>query len=694
MNEIYLRRRMKLYVHAGTGGASAQHLATVQKELEQIGFVLTDEVVARLGTLAPEELARVLRGLVKNLRALVGAHRKHAPLYPGFPQQVVAMSEAELYLNAVSHYVSLRRMPAREQDAGERPPLLNNRFPRLVGLGSMEDFEAICKQLAGSAGSLSAQDQQDLAWFVRQYRADVFRLLPAKFPFKENLAIVAAQLVLHVGHDERTQQLLEQHVRTATDVLRVAVGLSGGDVSLAQATRFGRFPRRHRRLLLGLLERAGNITEDMRRSMEPWKRLGERLHPGEFAEKYPQAAAAFAVIRNGLAFESFNSRIEQALRAGDLEGAAQALESRPGEYARRLDVLLRKGGGTPAMLQRFSTVSGRVSTPVLLQVLAHFKARDAEQRLRVFFPKGEVAKVFALKDRRQPIAAPVAQQVVEICEQALLARFAERPALGRCHVDPALARYVVPLAQRAASKALRTYARGSRIPMPEAGFVRLFLWWMNGRSHVDIDLSVALYGPDYEYVSTVAFYNLRDWGAYHSGDIVDAPKGAAEFIDLDLQMLRSRGVRFVVMCVNSYSGQAYCDLPECFAGWMSRSDLNSGEAFEARTVEDRVDLASDTRISLPLVLDLQQREVLWTDIALNDNPRFHNSVQSNLSGVSLMLRAMHEMVKPDLHTLWSLHARARGELVTDPAKADTRFGTSRGCTVTPLDGDVIRSEFL
>jgi len=210
----------------------------------------------------------------------------------------------------------------------------------------------------------------------------------------------------------------------------------------------------------------------------------------------------------------------------------------------------------------------------------------------------------------------------------------------------------------------------------------------------EIDLSVVLYGDDYRYVDTVAFYNLRGWGAHHSGDIVDAPKGAAEFIDLDLQMLRARGVRFVMMCVNSYSGQAYCDLPECFAGWMSRTNLNSGEPFEARTVVDRVDLASDAHISLPLVLDLQRREVLWADIALKEHPRFANSVAGNLAGVSLMLRALHEMVKPDLHTLLSLHARARGSLVADPAQAETRFGTARDSTVTPLDGDAIRAHYL
>ncbi|WP_457447211.1 TerD family protein [Roseateles sp. P5_E4] len=691
MNEIYLRRRSRLHVRPGAGGVTPQQMATMLKEIEPLGFVLADEVVSRLSTLTAEEAARLLRDATQEMRKLVGAHRQHVPLHPGFPTQVMTLTEAQLYLNAVSHYVSLRRMPSTED---QRPPLLHNRSPRVVELGSAEDFEVICTRLAGSAASLSAQDQADLTWFVRQYRADVFRLLPAKFPFKENLALLGAQLVLHVGEDERTQHFVETHFRTATDVLRLAAGLSGGDVSLAAPSRFARFPRRQRRLLLALLEGCGGLTEDMRRRVEEFKRLGERLHPGEHAERYPKTAAAFTVIRDGLPFTSFNSRVEQALITGDVTGAAQALEARPGEYARRLDVLLRKSGEPEALLKRFAELAPRVSTAVLLQVLAHFKVRAEKGRLRVFFPKGEVAKVFALRDRRAAIDERVARRVVRGCEEALMARFAHLPPLGSCYVDPMLASYVVPLAQRAASKTLRTFARGSRIPVPEGGFIRLFLWWMNGRSRVDIDLSVVLYGDDYRYMDTVAFYNLRSWGAHHSGDIVDAPKGAAEFIDLDLQMLRDRGVRFVMMCINSYSGQAYCDLPECFAGWMLRSNLNSGEPFEARTVVDRVDLASDTIISLPLVLDLQRREVLWADIALQEHPRFANSVAGNLAGVSLMLRALHEMVKPDMHTLLSLHARARGTIVDSPEDADVRFGTTHGCTVTPLDGDLIRSDYV
>lgn len=118
----------------------------------------------------------------------------------------------------------------------------------------------------------------------------------------------------------------------------------------------------------------------------------------------------------------------------------------------------------------------------------------------------------------------------------------------------------------------------------------------------------------------------------------------------------------------------------------------SGEAFEPKTVGDKVDIAADTRICLPAVFDLAGREVVWADIALAKHPRFANNVHNNLSGVSLMLRAVTQLRKTDLHTLFGLHARARGELASTPDGADTVFAVDRG--LTPFDLDRIAAEYL
>src|SRR5205814_1046856 len=112
---------------------------------------------------------------------------------------------------------------------------------------------------------------------------------------------------------------------------------------------------------------------------------------------------------------------------------------------------------------------------------------------------------------------------------------------------------------------------------------------------------------------------------------------------------------------------------ECFAGWMARNKPNSGEIFEPKTVVDKVDIASDTQICLPAIFDVANREVIWADIALKSHPRFANNVHNNLGGVSLMLRALTQLRKTDLHTLFALHIRARGEEVPTAEAAQTVF---------------------
>lgn len=687
--ELFLRRATKVHVPVGSGGATRAQVASAIQEIAAFHCILSESVIERIGMLSADELARWLRDMLGVLRRRVGAHVQHQPFYPGFPEQVLKASKAELYLTAVMHYLTLRRLPAHEH---ARPPLLEGKLvPWLIELGRVAEFESLLAPLVSSRTSLSEVDAADVAWFIRQYRGDVFRLLPGDVPFREIRALVGGALVQHVAGDARVDEFLDRNVETATDALRLAVALSGGDVSLTTATtRFAPMKRGLRRLLLRLLDRAPNAVEDVMRHAERWKRLAEVLHPGDYADKYPRALAAITAARRNDAPASFGSRVETLLAQRHIAALTPLLQQRPGEFARRLDVTLRRSTEPDAVLDAFETVAAQASTPILLQVLAQTRA-PRPLPLRAFTPKGALAKVYGIQDRREPLAPEVLARAARICQDALVKRFASLPPLGRCFVDPALRDYIVPLAQRAASKSLRTLVRGSRLPLPDTRFIRLFLWWKNGRARTDIDLSAAFFDANFLFMQTVAYYNLKGFGGYHSGDIVDAPQGASEFIDLDIDALVEKGIRYVVTSINSYTRQPYCDLPECFAGWMARADLASGEVYEPRTVVDRIDIASDTQICLPFVMDLQERRVIWADLGLTSTPRWNN-VRNNLSGVSLMLRALVHTPRPDLETLFDLHVRARGERVETPQQAETVFAPHQG--ITPFDVDVIRSRFL
>ncbi|NMX55117.1 TerD family protein [Pseudomonas sp. WS 5146] len=687
--DLFLRRRSKVHVPIGTGGATRAQVASAVREVAAFRCVLSEPLIEQIGTLSATELQQWLREIIGVLRRATGAHVHHRPFYPDFPEQVMTASEAQLYLNAVIHYLTLWRLPPTEH---ARPAILDgNLISRVIEPGDVSEFESLLEPLVSSRTSLSEEETADVLWFIRKYKSDTFRLLPEAIPFREIRAQVGSALILHVTGDARVDAFLERNVETATDVLRLAVALNRGDVSLTTAlTRFKAMKRSIRRLLLRLLNRIPNAAEDVMRHAERWKRLAEVLHPGDYADKYPRALAAITAARRNDAPESFGSRVETLLAQRHIATLTSLLQSRPGEFARRLDATLRRAAETESVLDAFEAVATQVSSPVLLQLLAQIRA-PRPLPLRAFTPKGSFAKVYGIKDRREPLAPDVLERAARICEDALVKRFASLPPLGRCFIDPVLREYRVPLAQRASSKSLRTLVRGSRLPMPDTRFIRLFLWWKNCRGRTDIDLSAAFFDANFVFIETVAYYNLKGFGGYHSGDIVDAPDGASEFIDLDLDVLVEKGIRYVVTSINSYTEQPYCDLPECFAGWMARADTASGEVFEPRSVFDRIDIASNTGICLPFVMDLQERRMIWADLGLTSSP-WWNNVKNNLSGVSLMLRALVHTPRPDLETLFDLHVRARGERVTSPQQAQSVFAPDQG--ITPFDTDLIRSQFL
>ncbi len=419
------------------------------KNAEALGFTFSEPLLDACRHLTLDQLALFSQALIADLRRVKNAGKPWQPMYLNFPAGVQALSQRRLRLNAVVHYLSGGRLFPRA-DAQERLPLWGNTRHEVIELGTEAEFEGLFGQIASANTSLSEQDREDLTWFAAAYGDAIQPLLPARVPQKENMAFLASLLMRHTT---RAEAFLAGFCRTATDVLRLAVALSGGDVSLADPAKFRAFSRPERRLLLGLLEHAPNAAEDMRRWKKRWLRLGEKLHPGDYRQTYPAAWQAFDVLRNALPLETFSRQVEKALADRDVRGAVEILTARPGDFARRLDHLLRMDAEhQKQIIEAFAGVAGQVSTPVLLQAMTHFQvrpqARGDGSDLRVFFPKGSLAKAHAEPNTLPMLPTAACKQAAGACRDALLARFQKLPPLGRCFVDPQLADYPVPFAQR------------------------------------------------------------------------------------------------------------------------------------------------------------------------------------------------------------------------------------------------------
>ena len=99
-------------------------------------------------------------------------------------------------------------------------------------------------------------------------------------------------------------------MKTATDVLRLSVAMSDGDVSLGDKTHFKKFSRPERKMILGMLDTIDTPLEDMKRHRTKWLRLGEKLHPGEYKNRFTNASHIFHILRNRPeTIETFNKTI-------------------------------------------------------------------------------------------------------------------------------------------------------------------------------------------------------------------------------------------------------------------------------------------------------------------------------------------------------------------------------------------------
>lgn len=727
MNEILLRRKNKVILGIGTAKvANDRCITTIMKNIEELGYTFSREVFDVLRTYSVNELTEFYLELKAALMKLKGANVVYMPMYADFPKGVMDAHFSELYINAMVHYWSdgILYPKNHRKRVNDRLPLFDETKVKVLQLGSEADVRQIFDNICTSRTSISRTDREDIAYLFETENMK----LPDNIPHKENAAYISA-LYLQKNPLARVSGL-RKYIKTATDVLRLVTAMSDGDVSLAENTRYKSFTRRQRRMIMELLSGCPNIEGDMLRYKERWIRIGERIHPSEFdcsryTLEYDRAINAFDKLRNNRKIETFAGKVEFDLAYGEYESALAELVKRPGELARRLDQLLRETYKEP-VIRSFASVAEKVSTPVLLQVREHFLHRAEQADVRVFFPKGSLAKCHSERNNLPDIDEKYCQEVIRICENALVKIYGQREPMGKVYLSEDYRNYVVPFSQRSASKAMKTIVRGSRLPMDsQTNAVRAFIWWTNmdkcdfesyDSGRIDIDLSAAIFDENWNYIEHVSYTNLKSakYKACHSGDIVNGGPvdgdGVSEFLDVDVDSVVRCGARYVVYQVYSFTCQTYADMPHAMFGWMERADVDSGEIYEPKTVEQKLDLTADSMVCIPVIFDCVKREFIWCDMNMSLSG-IHaniggNNLESNLSGVAAVCYSMVNVKKPDLYDLIALNVMGRGVLVDNREDADIVFDTELylnndtvenerdKMVITPYDTELFMSEYL
>lgn len=648
-------------------------------EMHNFGLLVTKELYQYLSSLDEATSVEVCQKVLSLAKESVGAHVAMKAFYPNFPRQVMEASDAELFINAILHYWTLGAW-SPEYVEEKRPDLKEENPKTEISLISMEDVKAYFFRILASKNSIPASLVEFVEMGIEEGWAAEYK---GEIPFKETLCRVATALV-------KQGQSINGVVATTTDVLRVMAALSESDIELKTKVRFKSLNRKARRALVSALEEVINIS-DVKAYASLWKRAFHSLHVGEFGGKVAEIAARFRNEKNVVTSETV---VAEAIKSGDVKVAVNKLVNKPSVFARSLDKLLRDSDPQTSawVIKEFAKVVEKVDSKVLLQVLGHFKGRSLnEAGERVVFTAGSKGKAL-LAPSLKALDKSVVEHIVSVIKAELKNKFAEKALLKgkKVFISPEVYSVLIPSQLASITENKKTVARGSRVPLDlipedaEKNVLRMFIHWIGQ----DQDLSAFFINEDMTEFSQVAYYNLRNSYACHSGDVTyaPAPHGGSEFLDVRMDEALADGMRYIAMDVRVYNGPTFLKHERSFAGFMLRNDLKSGEIFEPTTVRGKFDITLDGSTVMPCFFDMKTREMIWLDSVLPgcgeySYSRQANNLNNNIASSTDMLRAYLKMkdTKVTMKELVCLHIDAVGATqVFDKEEADYVVGLGEG----------------
>jgi len=345
---------------------------TVNENLRSLGFVLKPEDLVRLA------VSPSLHGFYESVKALL-PDVKAQPMYPGFPQQVMNMSEAEFRMHQMMHYFSTYGMellfglkvsrgwlpeyhgPARTQDD---TTLLEAKVLELVDAG--QAHLTALKRLLARRERLTNPELQLVLESAAVCTPEQMEGLTVRF--KENLELLFPLLLEEADRDTalRTLRCICAHTG---DVLRCTAGyLSHRRYHLRTSEK---------KLLVKLLE--SYPVHNFRQNLIQSQNLRERnltvlrhLDYNQYSRS-PDHREAVRALRNSELL-SWHGIAEKMLQEQDPKVLAY-LSQRPGYMLRMLNRLMSLGYARSDLEAVLLPKAGGISAHLILQTIRSLAGR-------------------------------------------------------------------------------------------------------------------------------------------------------------------------------------------------------------------------------------------------------------------------------------------------------------------------------
>ena len=647
-------KKGKIVMPTDYGNDNRKDVTHVQHTLMSYGYMLTEDAFLKLSNCSILDITNFEVDIRTYLQDIMG-DVKAKPL-----NELLHRLGKDIYTSYQSYYDLLW--------SGEEVPDMTEKYEHTVFKKispiDIYGFKQIFADLVSISTLLTPTDFKTVEWFAKEYGDD--NIMPLNIPIKENLCMLAS-----LG--------LDLPVKTPTDVLRIAFYMSTGKADLVlepkevrasawgrimkknpdkKNTFFKKFKRKERRYLLGLLDKVANVQE-MVLKKEMWLRLGEIIHPGEY-KQFANSYKAFSALRNKKVM-SWYGAVDKAFKSG-FENGLKVLSNRPGEFARRLDALLRNNPKHQTMvLISFKKVGHKVSSKVLWELYTHFSTRDTRASIRTVFIPG------ARMPTNLPILEPMDEELVDdvqkIIWQIFKDKFSKMAPLGAVYIDPELKKVPLPTNMKTLEDSMVVTVRGTRMPIEaEKKIIRFYVSWKAG---VDLDLSMSFVNADNNKTTQCSYTATKPHESIsHSGDVIPRFKGEwAEFIDVKIKDIP---YKYGLMSVHNFGGGTM-ETVGARVGFMERDRVTPSKSWYPESTTNSIKVSSKGSNVELFIVDFETREWILVDMERVGRPMV------NAEDVLKYVKSICEPPKISVYDLLKLHTEARGKMVDEIENADKVF---------------------
>jgi hypothetical protein len=649
-DNILLRHNYISMPAEGKKNASQEVLGTIMMSLAYYGRSLSMESYKALTKASSSDLAGWWVVVERELKDITGESRNIGDfvVYKDFPAECLDKTQAEYWIPQLLMYWGFPKeffteevKPREKMDKQERPTVL-----RLAKKNTLAD---IFMSLLKSPARWKEEELKDTLFL-----ADRLPVNLAKLSFKENMVSLATAMMI------AGQQI---NITTATDVLRLAAGLSDGDVSLREKVKFKSFKKSVRRFLLSTLERCHNMDEDMARRPELWKRLMHQLHPGDHKRSYPRIMKNMDDLYKDR-LTTFNGTIEPLLLTKNVK-ALTLLAERPGDFRRRLVHMLDLYGTKAAKAFISHDVLDKLTTAQVVSLRTYLETVNGRYH-RMFPPKGNWTK--AQIGEARWVEDVHVKTITKALGRVLAARLPKVKEL-----DEATKLIKLPSNDGEVSP----YNRGTVFPIPkDVEFIRTASYWQNTKGGVTwFDNGWNFFDQSWKAVGSCCWsatsFPQVDWnekssetGAIFSGDPINTKemKGrAAQLIDLYPAKLRKQGVKYAVWNILCYSRLSFSQVEEVFGALQWGKDPQAGKLFEPSRCQLALPLKGESMTKYVCVIDLDTMEMTYIDANLHGNTQTAASngptLEKNMPPFMEYIRSL-----PSVHDLFreSVDTKSKG----------------------------------